>query len=355
MHRSGRATDEGATKKTSDTYWELFRDQYKVFAPCLKSGLHLEKNLLAEALSFAEEAVNASSGGADVGTEFIFSAHMHLAAAHHALGNLSQAMEIVCDAKAKLDEMGASHLNHNLMAYQALLRLWDGDSVAAREWLDNYFVTKFDRLPSFKLFQHFTTARAYMVLGDVDEAMTCVLELAQYSTDFRHTIDVAEADTLKAAIEWALGKHKQAAATLEGALATLQPHGFMRIVANEGAAIEPILKRIVAMVSSDEYDGLLKRDFVLDTFVIAHGVAKKHKGIAAHIKNAKSDKPIKLSKQQRKVLQLLTAGHNNQKISEIMGLTVHTVKLHLSQAYKKLGVHSGLDAVVKVKELGLLG
>jgi LuxR family maltose regulon positive regulatory protein len=82
----------------------------------------------------------------------------------------------------------------------------------------------------------------------------------------------------------------------------------------------------------------------------ARVVAKAHKGIAANI--IRVAKPIKLSKQQKKMIELLAAGHHNQKIAQITGLTVHTVKLHLSLAYKKLGVHSAIDAVVKAKELG---
>jgi LuxR family maltose regulon positive regulatory protein len=352
MHRGGKATDPGALEKASAPYWDLFGEQYKVFYPCLKSGMYLEKNMLPEALSFAEEAVGLLDSVDGISPEFIFSAHMHLAAVHRAMGNDELAMQIVGNTKNKLDEMNAGHLNHNLMAYQAMLRLWDGDRAAAQEWLDNYFVTKFDRLPAYKEFQHYTTARAHMVLGNVDEAMSCILELERFSRDFRRPTEMAESGTLKAALEWAMGKHKEAVATLETVLAILQPHGYLRIVADEGAAVEPILKRIAAKVDKKGYDGILTKKFVNDTLLIAHGVAKKYKGITANI--IKNTKQIKLSKQQKKMIELLAAGHHNQKIAEITGLTVHTVKLHLSLAYKKLGVHNAIDAVLKARELGLI-
>jgi LuxR family maltose regulon positive regulatory protein len=355
MHRgSSKATDMDISEKTSGTYWELANEQSKFFLLCLKSGMNLEKNLLPEALSFAREAINALDDANDVSPEFIFSAHMHLAAAHHATGSHALVAEVLSSTKNRMDDIGASHLNHNLMAYQAMLRLWDGDRAAAQEWLDNYFVTKLGRLPSYKEFQYFTTARAYMVLGNVDEAMPCILELEQFSRDFHRPTEMAESATLKAALEWALGKHKEAAATLETALALMQPHGFMRIVADEGAAVEPILKRIAARVDKAGYDGILTKRFVNDTLLIAHGVAKKYKGITANILKKTRPKPIRLSKQQKKMVELLAAGHGYQEVATRTGLALGTVRTHIRIAYSKMDVNNAMDAVLKARELGLI-
>jgi LuxR family maltose regulon positive regulatory protein len=349
LHRSSKAVDKGVWGNKSSPYWASFGENYKVFYPCLMSGLHLEKNLLAEAMSFAEEAVNASGRA---GPEFIFSAHMHLAAVHFAMGNGALAFEIIGATEKRLAEMGASHLNHNLMAYQTLLRLWDGDKTAAQKWPDNYFVTKADRLPLHKVFQHFTTARAFIILGRVHEAMSCLLELERFGTDFRRPLDLAEAGTLRAALEWATGKRKEAVTTLETVLAAMQPHGFTRIVASEGAAIEPVLRRIAAKVDKDGYDGVLTRQFVIDTLLIACSVAKKHRGITANV--ARGTKQVHLSKQQKKMVEFLAAGYKNQKIAEITGLAVITVKVHLKLAYRKLGVNNAIDAVLKAKEMGFI-
>jgi LuxR family maltose regulon positive regulatory protein len=355
MHRnSSKATDMDVSGKTSDTYWELVNEQDKCFFLCLKSGMCLEKNLLPESLSFAREAINALDGANDVSPEFIFSAHMHLAAAHHAAGNHALVAEVLSSTKNRLDEMRASHLNHNLMAYQAMLRLWDGDRAAAQDWLDNYFVTKFDRLPSYKVFQCFTTARAYMVLCDIDEAMSCILELEQFSRDFHRPTEMAESATLKAALEWAVGRHKEAVATLETALTLMQPHRFMRIVADEGAAVEPILKRIAAKVDKKGYDGVLTKKFVNDTLLIAHGVAKKYKGITANMAKKTKPKPIRLSNQQKKMMELLAAGHGYQEVATRTGLALGTVRTHIRIAYSKMDVNNAMDAVLKARELGFI-
>jgi LuxR family maltose regulon positive regulatory protein len=164
---------------------------------------------------------------------------------------------------------------------------------------------------------------------------------------------LAEAGTLRAALEWATGKRKEAVATLETVLAAMQPHGYARIIANEGAAIEPVLRRIAAKVKKTDYSGALTRQFVVDTLLIARSVAKGHRGVTVNL--LKSAKPVRLSKQQKKMIELLAAGYKNQEIAEDSGLAIDTVKVHLKIAYRKLCVNNAVDAVLKARELELIG
>lgn len=61
---------------------------------------------------------------------------------------------------------------------------------------------------------------------------------------------------------------------------------------------------------------------------------------------------VKLSKQQRKMLKLLAEGYKNAEIAKMTNVTVHTVKFHLSAAYRKLGVTNAKDAVKIAKQKG---
>ena len=68
----------------------------------------------------------------------------------------------------------------------------------------------------------------------------------------------------------------------------------------------------------------------------------------------KKDKPVKLSGQQKHMLELLSQGYKNAEISEMTGLSIPTIKTHTSLAYKKLDVNNAMDAVLKARELGLI-
>ena len=50
------------------------------------------------------------------------------------------------------------------------------------------------------------------------------------------------------------------------------------------------------------------------------------------------------------VLKLLVLGYNNKEIADKLCITNHTVKAHLTQVYKKLGVTNRSKAIVKVNE-----
>lgn len=239
----------------------------------------------------------------------------------------------------------------NLKAYTAKLALLDGNAAAAREWLDNYFVVDMEHVELFRAFQHFTTARAYITLGEFAEARRYLLLLREYGENLNRPLDAAEAGVLLSVLDWIEGNKKEAARTLLAVLEDMQPYEFIRIIADEGAAVLPILKKAAALMEKEDYRGPLKRQFMSEVLLAAHAMSKSHKGIAAQLD---SRRPVKLSKQQTLMLSLLSQGYKNAEISDITGLAIPTIKSHTSIAYHKLGVNNALDAVLKARELGFI-
>jgi DNA-binding CsgD family transcriptional regulator len=47
-----------------------------------------------------------------------------------------------------------------------------------------------------------------------------------------------------------------------------------------------------------------------------------------------------LTASEREVVRLAASGRANKEIAQALSLAVHTVEVHLSRAYAKLGVHS---------------
>lgn len=62
----------------------------------------------------------------------------------------------------------------------------------------------------------------------------------------------------------------------------------------------------------------------------------------------------RLTNRERQVLELLTSEHRNDEIAEQLGLSGQTVRNCLSAVYRKLGVASRTEAVMWVREHGLL-
>ncbi|MBW3664570.1 MAG: response regulator transcription factor [Actinobacteria bacterium] len=72
----------------------------------------------------------------------------------------------------------------------------------------------------------------------------------------------------------------------------------------------------------------------------------------AHRGQRASEDPLGLTVQERRVLRLAAEDLTNPQIADQLGLSVNTVKDHLSSAYGKLGVRGREDAVRVVREHG---
>ncbi|MDR2166457.1 MAG: helix-turn-helix transcriptional regulator, partial [Clostridiales bacterium] len=129
-----------------------------------------------------------------------------------------------------------------------------------------------------------------------------------------------------------------------------QPYKFVRLVADEGAAIAPALKKLAAKCERAEYKGNLDPLYVKSMYLTAAATSRQHRGIMANL----ALKPVKLSKRQKLVIELLAHGHNRKGIMEKTGLSYNTVDTHIRLAYEKLGVNNADDAVLKAHELGII-
>ncbi|MBI3601258.1 MAG: response regulator transcription factor [Nitrospinae bacterium] len=67
-------------------------------------------------------------------------------------------------------------------------------------------------------------------------------------------------------------------------------------------------------------------------------------GMAEDIENETVEK-FSLTKAEKKILELLLKGKSNKEISELNFVSIETVKSHLQNIYRKLGVNSRLEAV----------
>lgn len=61
-----------------------------------------------------------------------------------------------------------------------------------------------------------------------------------------------------------------------------------------------------------------------------------------------------LTRQETRILRALAEGASNKAIANLMGLSESTVKFHLGNLYRKLGVATRRDALARARASGLL-
>lgn len=356
MHRSNRDYSEIALNpkildKIDHTFAPLLGAEWEYLRPGIQVSFTYERNRLKAALEQNTQVLDL------IGPENKPDGRICVMVLQHSIlwqmGRHEDAGKAL-EALAAFVGESAPYFLPNLTAYRTKWALLDGDKAAARKWLDCYYVTDTDHVEFFRSFQHFTTARAYAALGDMEKALHYLLLLREFGTNLNRPLDRCEAGAILAALYWTANRKKEAEAELTETLELLQPYGFVRVVADEGGAVVPVLKRILSTVGGKEYTGPLTRAYVNEVLLAAHSFGNSHKGYLTET-GKKTDRPIKLSKQQTLMLELLSQGYKNAEISEMTGLSIPTIKSHTSLAYKKLGVNNAMDAVLKAKELGLIG
>ena len=353
LHRSSRdcceLTDDAVREAAiSAVFKDLLKYDCDNLFSGIRAGLYIEQNKLVDArdlLIRAEGSLN-DKVSIDIG----WAIHIMLAETALLAGDRESHGHYCSLAKEYYESRSAYQYSKNHTAYETRAKLWDGDQGAAREWLDQYFVSDSEYGVFYKIYQNFTTIRAHIVLRNSKAALSALNAVRELGKDFDRILDVAEADILASIVEWFSGKKNDAQDRLRKALAGLRPYGFIRIAANEGRAVMPILAAVIRKMDREaEKDEILYR-FVKEVQIAAYEHSKRFNGLACGYRA----KPAKLSPKQTLVLDLLSKGYKNAEIIKITGYSINTIRSYTRIIYQKLEVTNVMDAILKAKELGIL-
>jgi len=312
------------------------------------SGLLLEKNRLHEALDIAVSLK--STIDESMSPEFVYAIYVLTAEIYLLLNQREKHKTTIKEVKEYITLHSCEYLLKNLSAYEARSLIMNGDKTAAEKWLKKYFVNDSSFTEFYKIYRNFTTARAYILLGQTNKAFSSLNKLKSLAESFDRLLDTAEANVLLAIVEWVSGKKKEAQNRLQNVLLSMHQYGFIRVIANEGKAVLPILSSIIKKIEKDtnQFHGLYK--FTKEVYFAAYDQSKHFKGITYN----NEVMAIKLSPQQKRVLEFLAKGYKNSEIVEQTGLSLNTIRTHTKIAYQKLEVNNSLDAIVRAKQLGII-
>ncbi len=347
-HRTHR--DYSHYAKGTEEYFEEFRSMfsamldtyYPMIEAGVRAGLLYEKNQLKEALALVDPDPKTDSD------ELIFLSKLHIASCLFSMGREAEAAQCRVEIKRILEQKNQFYLLPVFLAYETNIKLTDGDKAAATAWLENYFVIDRQDMELHKIYLHFTTARAYIVLGEYKKAELLCEKLKVLSQDYGRLLDEIEATVLLTLLWWRAGKKQEAVKQLQAVLAYAEPYGFIRVFADEGKALLPALNMLRKKLSTEE-TAELDYKYVHEVYQAAYDRAKKHKGLLSAL-----NKPVKLSKQQKSVLELLAKGYRNAEIVALTGLSINTIRSHTKILYQKLEVNTAVDAVFRARELELI-
>jgi LuxR family maltose regulon positive regulatory protein len=316
-----------------------------------------EQNDLEAALHHARDGLDVSRRwGQRIYLEL---AYMALAKTLQAIGDAAGALDAVQHARQVAADLPISIIAM-VTAVGVQIRLAQGDTAAARRWVQESGLSSDDELEFHRYQQYHTLAQALIAQGELGDALTLLarlLEMSEAAGAMGLAIDVL---VLQAIALQAQGQVDRALAALERALALAEPEGYVRKFIDQGAPMGQLLTQILEAQQNGQQ-------------AIARGTAvgyasKLVAALEGEMKDEQLGLPVPsqvegsvverlvepLSERELDVLRLLTTHLSRREIADELCISVNTARFHIKNIYSKLGVHSRSSAIHRARELKLL-
>lgn len=149
----------------------------------------------------------------------------------------------------------------------------------------------------------------------------------------------------------ALKRTTDALADLSRALNIAAKGGFYRLFLDAGDEIHQLLRLVVKGGANKQADNVIEFMGKLNEFLLADHNKKQSQ--------TKHDLPLDtllepMTKRERQMLDFIKTGETNKDIADKLFISEQTVKWHLHQLYKKLGVKNRTSAIAKARALSLI-
>ena len=324
--------------------------EFSVIKQCLYAGFHYERGNISQA---CEHALAACGNIPDsCSSEIRFCAMVILASALYADGHEDDANEVFGNLNDMIERNKAFYLKHNLRAYLCRIKLSNGDMDAAQEWLKDNRIVAHGNLPIYKIYQYSTTARAHIVTGKYTSAVLLLKKLLLLAERYRRPLDVIEFRVLLAIAYWKKGKSGNFTALdyMEQAIAVAYKYGYTQIFAAEGAELVSMLHRLYKSSLQTDFAGGVTSRFVKTLYIAAVSASKRSKGLTG----GRPPENLTFTEKQKTVMRLMCEGCSRNTIALRMGIKPSGVQTHTELIYRKLDVANSIEAIMKIKDLGLL-
>ncbi len=223
-----------------------------------------------------------------------------------------------------------------LIPVKALRALWlaqDGEIKLAAAWLDASGITSQTLPLPFNELVLLDAARLMSVLGRGDDALALARSIVQSAEACGRLHTVLQGKLVLAKTCALLVKIPEALKELAEAVHLAEPEGYLSSFVDEGDPLRLLLARL---------EGAPYARQILAAFPPQVGAAQKTSQAAL------------LSEREREVILLVAEGLSNQEIAERLFISLATVKTHINNIYNKLGVSNRMQALTRLKELGLI-
>jgi LuxR family maltose regulon positive regulatory protein len=263
-----------------------------------------------------------------------------------AKGNPNRASELLEQLKSQIDSPDYELFMLKIEAEQACLSLQQGSLQDALDWMQRCGLAHTDEVSLNRMVEHLTLARVLVAGERMDEALYLLERLNRLVGKEDLLRDRIRVVIVQSVALQRLGQTEAAILQLETALHLAEPEGYIRSIIDEG----PVMAELLSAYWNVQQGSLLRDNPLVS-------LAYVEQLLQALNVTPEEELPPKeiLTGQETKVLLLITGGLSNKEIAIRLNITVETVKFHIKNVYRKLGVNNRVQALQRAKELMVLG
>jgi len=252
-------------------------------------------------------------------------------------GDLVSAQRNLDVAEKMAKTAGNNRLLSNIRAFRIRIFLLEGKTAKVSQRVREAAPDELGEFQLLNRYQYMVKVRCYILKGENREAIALLLRMLPYFAMYEHHYSLMEARMLLAAAQYRM-EQEDWKTPLELALSQAENYGFIRLFAEEGAALAPLLADMQCETQS-KFRQALKREVV------------RYARLYPDYLKPPNLPEQPLTQAEKQVLRLLVQGMKNAQIAQALHIAVRTVKFHTGNIFAKLGVKSRAEAIVRSRKL----
>lgn len=306
------------------------------------SGVYFERNQLAQAHQLLERAIAVDPN--PIGTyEPMIMAILRAKIQSIQGDNVSAFTTVQAVRDLYSHRSAGTQLDQDLTAYQALFRLQQGDIVSAEQQLREGW--EIERHPFSAFVQASILAEQNRYVA-AEEILRNLLDL--YPNGF-YWVPILRVHAKLALVLFDQHKVNQASQVMAEAARLAAPEFFVRPFLVSGPQVASLLSLVLHTENLNEGT----RSFLKGILTML-GYVEGLQNILPRDESVVLAIAASITPREQHMLRLLNASLSNQEIAEQCSISPSTVKTHLENIYRKLGVNSRTQAVEQARMLNLV-
>ncbi len=254
-------------------------------------------------------------------------------------GQIKAAEPLVAQIKTQIEKWGWEELMNSLKALTAWAACYDGNMDVVQEWMTGSAPDETKPIYMMDVYAYLVKIRCYLFAGKHMLALVLAKRMLHILKKCNRYMDICECHMMIAIACYKADSMEDMCGELEQAILLAKRYRYIRLLADEGAYMEKMLRVYREKKGSDDFT-----DQILE---LAMDVAKR---LPDYMKSPE-EYAVVLTPTEKKVLKLMVDGLSYEQIGEKLNKKVGTVKYHTSGIYRKLGVKNRQQAVKRAAQI----